>query len=58
MLNFSVEDPKYLIVKIDELYELMIVLDPLEYRAPNASSKDIIEQTKLVVPALFLYQNI
>ena len=41
-LTFSVTDPKYLIVKIDDLHELMIVPDPLENRAPNASSKDII----------------
>jgi polygalacturonase len=42
ILNFSVTDPKYLIVKIDDLYELMIVPDLLEYGAPNASSKGII----------------
>lgn len=41
-LNFSVTDPKYLIVKIDNLHELIIVPDPLEYGAPNTSSKDII----------------
>ncbi len=41
-LNFSIIDPKYLIVKIDDLHELIIVPDPLEYGAPNASSKDII----------------
>lgn len=28
-LNFSVNDPKYLIVKIDSLHELMVVPDPL-----------------------------
>ncbi len=42
ILNFSMIDSKYLIVKIDDLHELIIVPDPLEYGAPNASSKDII----------------
>ncbi len=40
--NFSMIDPKYLIVKIDDLHELIIVPDPLEFGALNASSKDII----------------
>lgn len=41
-LNFSIVDPKYLIVKIDNSHELIIVSDSLEYQTPNASSTDII----------------
>ena len=46
MLIFWVTDPKYLIVKIDDLHELIIVADPLEYGAPNASSRDVINVIK------------
>lgn len=45
-LNFSIINPKYLIVKVNHLHELIIVADPLESQPLNSSSPNIINIVK------------